>query len=1360
MKKNSHKFYLSFLILLFSFLPANLNAQLTGVKNIPGDYATLDAAITDLNVQGVGGGGVTLNLIAGNPQTAPSGGYVIGGTGSLVLTTTGPLDQVTIQGNGNTITAFLGQTAGNLNDGIFKIIGADWITINNFTMLENPANTITTAGTNDMTEWGVALLYEIATNGAQNNTISNCIIDLNRTYQNTFGIYSNSTHTPTAVTTSASATGLLGGNHGLRIISNQITDVNMGIVVVGPTAAADFNNVLLIGGTVPTGNIITNYGTTGTFSGYANVSATINGILVRNTINLDASYNSVTSSVGGVTSGTLYGIQVPSFSIAPEGTFTNTISSNIISLRSGVIAGAMNGINCGSTTASTTSTLNIINNDFNTFGHTVSGTAAITFILNSGTHLNQNITGNTFTNITVNTTGSVTFISNSTTLPVGGVKNVSNNAVVTQFTKTGAGGTVLFFTDNGSDPAGSTNNSNFNIFSNISVTGATAVTGISNTNGGSPTKNVISNVINNITGGTSAFLGLTLNFDGGLTTVTNNTVTNVTSAGAITGINFGTSGAGVTYCFANIVNGLTGTGTGIVSAIATGGTNTGRRDIYNHNIYNLESNNAGGSAFGIIISSGTINVYNNFISDVRAPICTLATDGVRGISITSTSATSGVRLYYNSIYLNAGSSGANFSSSGIFHTNSTTATTAELDMRNNVVVNVSVPQGTGVTVAFRRSAVNAALNNYSTLSNNNDFYAGTPGPANLIFFDGTNADQTIAAFKARVTPRETLSFTENPPFLNVAATPYNLHMNTAIATQTESGGTPVSAPIAVTTDFDNDSRNATSPDVGADEFSGIALDFNPPTIAYTPLGPTSSLTSRALTSSITDPSGVPTAGIGLPVLYWRINSGIWNTATATYISGNNYQFTFGGGIVLGDTVKYYIVAQDNVAPPNVGAFPSGGAGGFTANPPTAATPPTNPSSYLIVGLPLSGSYTVGTTLFSSITGRDITFEKSVSKVLKEVVVETDAVKGVEYTETSPTVNGVKQLVEVEEISWIPMENGQVYEGDLFVKKAENPSLDFPEGIDGVYLTLTAAITDLNLRGVGGATTFLLTDATYPTETFPMIINVINENKPTVVNTVTIKPNTAVTASVSGPSAASQLLRILNSHIIIDGSNSGGTTRNLTFENTSVTTPQVILIGSLGTTPIINVTVKNCNIINGVNTSTPLIVSDGNASGTAGWFNNITIQNNTIQKAYIGSYSIAVVSAGNGSGLSLLSNDLTTSGANSVRFVGLYLQGIDGANVSGNQIANFDGVTGEDDRGIWLATGTTNTVVQRNRIYSLKYTGTGGYGAYGAAISTGTLNANNSFINNVVYDISGDGWGSSILGDNPHGIYLFRYSNRY
>ena len=60
---------LTFVMLAFAI---SASAQLMGTKNIPGDYADLAAAITDLNTQGVGAGGVTFNLVAGNPQTAPA----------------------------------------------------------------------------------------------------------------------------------------------------------------------------------------------------------------------------------------------------------------------------------------------------------------------------------------------------------------------------------------------------------------------------------------------------------------------------------------------------------------------------------------------------------------------------------------------------------------------------------------------------------------------------------------------------------------------------------------------------------------------------------------------------------------------------------------------------------------------------------------------------------------------------------------------------------------------------------------------------------------------------------------------------------------------------------------------------------------------------------------------------------------------------------------------------------------------------------------------------------------------------------------------------------------------------------------
>ncbi len=410
------------LLVLFVFFTTTLSAQLTGTKNIPGDYIDLATAITDLNTLGVGAGGVTLNLISGNPQTAPAGGYVItvsGTNGSPII----------FEGNGNTITAAANHTAGALTDGIIKLLGADYVTIQNFTLQENATNTITTAASNNMTEWGIALLYSTTTNGAQNNTIQNNTITLNRTYQNTFGIYSNSTHSPTTISTTASATTTAGGSSGLKIYSNNISNINIGIAIIGPTAAADNNTGIDIGGTSASqGNTITNYGTTGTFSGYINLSGTVNGILVRNSIGFNISNNTISSSNGGVTAGTLNGIQIQASSNTPTLTFTNNINNNSISLITGASA-AINGINYPSGSASITSVLNINNNNFTNATSTITNSGTINLINLASTNLTTSISNNTFSNIITNTTGSFTFISASFTTPANGTKLINNNSI-------------------------------------------------------------------------------------------------------------------------------------------------------------------------------------------------------------------------------------------------------------------------------------------------------------------------------------------------------------------------------------------------------------------------------------------------------------------------------------------------------------------------------------------------------------------------------------------------------------------------------------------------------------------------------------------------------------------------------------------------------------------------------------------------------------------------------------------------------------------------------------------------------------------------------------------------------------------
>jgi uncharacterized membrane protein YccF (DUF307 family) len=856
LKNNNLLFALLFIMTAFT---SSLKAQLIGTKNIPGDYASLALAITDLNTQGVGAGGVTINVIAGNPETAPAGGYSITANGTLA-------DQITIQGNANIITASASLTAGALNDAIFKIIGGDYITISGFDMQENAANTTTTAASNNMTEFGVALFYATATNGAQNITIQTNTITLNRIYQNTFGIYANSMHNATAIATTASATGANGGSHNLKIYSNTISNVNIGMTVVGPSAAADHNQGIDIGGaSLATGNTISNYGTTSTFSGYSNVSGTINGILIKNGGNYNISYNSIASSNGGNTAGTLYGIQIATYSTAPTIAYNQIINYNTISLRSGFITGAINGISVLTTAVASTSSLSISNNDFNTFGHTVAGTAAINFINTVQQAGIVNINNNTFSNIAVNTTGSVTFISNNVTRPANAICEVSNNSIVGSFNKNGAGGTLTFYNSNGATTNSARETNYNNNFSNINVIGATTIAGWISTDGPTtspfgPSKTISNNIFNNINGGTSAVTILNAaygNFSGPGNSVSNNTITNISSGGAITGI---ISGGGSQDIFSNSINSFTTTGANSISGITISGGSV--QNIFKNKIYAISGSNASSTVNGILVSGGTTNtIYNNIIGDLTAPIANGA-NTINGINITGGTTDN---VYYNSVYLNASSSGTDFGSSAIF----TNATPTTINLNNNIFINNSTPNGTALAVAFRRSA--AALTNYGTSSNNNLFYASTPSPSTAIFFDGTTAQQSLGDFKSFVGPvRDAVSLTENPTFAStVGSSPNFLHFNPATMSMAESGGANIAT---YTDDFAGDIRQGnggytgtgTAPDIGADEFEGTPPP-NPPTInsvSITPTGVTCTAASRNVSAVVT-PGGMALSSVEL-----------------------------------------------------------------------------------------------------------------------------------------------------------------------------------------------------------------------------------------------------------------------------------------------------------------------------------------------------------------------------------------------------------------------------------------------------------------------------------------------------------------
>ena len=437
--------------------------------------------------------------------------------------------------------------------------------------------------------------------------------------------------------------------------------------------------------------------------------------------------------------------------------------------------------------------------------------------------------------------------------------------------------------------------------------------------------------------------------------VRNNTIGNgvtvtTTSTGGISYGIVSSTGPATLNVNGNTVAGLTAAGSAGTIAASVAGIQTAgtTNNIYQNKIYGLTAGNAG-TASGILAFAGTTTtVYNNLVGNLAAP----ASTGLLAVLGLNVAGGTTVNAYYNTIYLNASSTGATFGSSGIY----LGSTSATLDLRNNIVVNKSTANGTGgVSAALRRVSGTAgtAPANLAGTTNNNLYYAGVPSATNLIYVEGTtatqtNAQQTLAAYKAFLLGREGNSVTEDVPFISTTGTAATfLHVSPATATQVESGGTPVSG---ITTDYDGETRDASFPDIGADEGTFMPQDLTGPTLTFAPLSNTSSPANRTLAVTITDVSGISTTTP--PRLFYRKGSmGTFTSALATGVSGSTYTFTFDftavGGVTNGDVIQYYVVAQD--VPGNVGSSPAG----------NTFTTPALINSFTILNA-LSGTYYVGT----------------------------------------------------------------------------------------------------------------------------------------------------------------------------------------------------------------------------------------------------------------------------------------------------------------------------------------------------------------------------------------------------------------
>ena len=1214
----------------------------------PTNYTTLGGAFNAINA-GTHQGTITVAITADTNEGATTAVLNASGSGSASYAT------ISIQPSGGAARTITGAAAGG--GAMIDFNGADNVTIDG---LNTGGNSLTISNTTVSASSGTSTI-QFRTD-ATNNTITRCSVLGSATMAaGTNG--GNIFFASGAVTTgndnntiSNCNIGPAGANlptKGIYFSGSSNTDpgtANSGIII-------NNNNIFdYFSTTVSTAGIDLNSGTVGT---------TVSNNKFYQTATRTMTTTSLTHSAIRIsnTSGNAYQITGNTIGFAAAngtGTYTvvATATSPIIPIN----------LSVGSTTATSVQNNTIAGMAISGASSGTSSSAAFRGIyVAAGLTTIGNVTGNTIGSQSA--TGSITYTSSSSSASdVIGMFNfgsdnwTTNNNTVGGITasnsSTGAANIYGIRANTTSSVTWTCNNNNVggavaNSINSTSTATGTIVNGILNS---SPIGTFTGNTIRNMTvaGGTgtttiASMAGIVMSNSGNNTLGQNSIFilsnSNTSAATVVTGIQF--SGSGTTNIVErNLIYGLTSATTSTAAEIN-----------------------------GIRVGAGTTTYRNNMIAIGAGIANAIGTGTTAGISGINEPLVGTDNFFHNSVYI-GGSPTAGVGPSFAFNSTQTTNTRS---FRDNIFFNARSNSGaTGKNYIVRVGGT--AANPTGLTINNNVYFANGTG-AVFGFFNSLDVAD-LSAWKTAV-GQDAASFSSNPQYQDPTNATPDLHINPSVSTVVEANG----ADVGVVNDFDGQTRSGLTPvDIGADAGNFTGVDLTAPAISYTPLGNTTSTANRTLASTITDATGVPTSGTGLPRVYYRKGtSGAFASTQASSGGGSAYTFTIdyslvtGGTVAVGDTIQYYVAAQDTASTPNVTTNPSAGASGFTANPPAASTPPTTPNSYIIQAS-ISGTFTVGG--------------------------------------------------------------------------------------GGNYATLTAAAADLNSKVLTGPVVFNLTDASYnrpntpdATETYPITINANSGSSASF--TVTIKPASGNTVTMSASSASSMFKLNGASWIIIDGSNNGSSSRDLTITNTNTASATAaIWVASTGTgAGSTNCTIKNCNISTGVSTTSANygVAVSGSTIGASGADNDSnTIQNNVITGATIGIYAIgtASVSSGGLDSLAITGNSVDYNAT--LASIGIEVGNALNSSVSQNTVSEQTSAI-QAPTGISLETGFVSSSVTRNTVTKALTTNTGGYGGRGMTVGTGTATSALQISNNVIYGVNGSDF-SSFPNSSSMGICIGTIGN--
>jgi hypothetical protein len=511
-------------------------------------------------------------------------------------------------------------------------------------------------------------------------------------------------------------------------------------------------------------------------------------------------------------------------------------------------------------------------------------------------------------------------------------------------------------------------------------TAAQAVVGILSTSTATTTinGNKIQNLVNKHAGTTiGQVVGIRTN--SGVNTIMNDTIINLynssqqanaNASAAVIGVLQASTTAGQTIS-RNIIYSLMSdsitAGAVRVIGICNTGAVTGVNNISANFVHSLVaySTITATSITGIAIVGGAGNYYNNMI---RLGFDTSGAALAIGYNFNGFLETAGTNnFYFNSVYVG----GSNIASaSNTFAFSSSSVTTSDRFIQNNVFENER-----SNTTGTAKNYVIVVPNITGLVSNSNIYYHN--GTGSILGAVGVTDIALFSNWKI-MTGLDGGSAFADPMFINAigSASQVDLHIQISSASPVEGSGSDISF---ISEDFDGSLRSGLTPfDIGADAGNFIFNDVIPPAIYLNPAPSTFAITDRVITAKIYDGTGIGTSN--LPIVYYKkFAAGTFIPAMGVLTSGisknGEWSFTLSTTALLGlsggDSIYYFIVAQDSSMLANI---ESGPAGIVASSPVSISAEPLLKLNYVIYK-GFSGNINVGATeTYTSLSGAGGIFE--------------------------------------------------------------------------------------------------------------------------------------------------------------------------------------------------------------------------------------------------------------------------------------------------------------------------------------------------------------------------------------------------